>query len=344
MLDLFRLWCGSVIRVFRTRHNLIFENIALRQQLAVLKRKHPRPSLRPLDKLFWVLARRFWSRWKDMLVLVQPETVARWHRVGFKAYWAMLCKARKRVGGGRRISKEVRELIFQMVAENPTWGAPRIHGELLMLGFDVSETTISRWKRRAPRRPEPAQRWLAFLHNHREAIVAMDFFTVPTLTFSVLYCFFIISHDRRRILHYNVTQRPTSTWIAQQLREAFPYDSAPEFLLFDHDAKYGFEVRAAIRSMNITAVRTSIGCPWQNGVAERWVGSCRRELLDHVIALNERHLRRLLSEYISYYHDDRTHLGLGKHTPGRRSPSLPHGLVIARPRLGGLHHRYDRAA
>ena len=247
MLDLFRLWCGAVVRVFRTRHSLILENLALRQQLAVLKRKHPRPSLRPLDKLFWVVACRFWPRWKDMLVLVQPETVARWHRAGFKAYWAMLCKVRKRVGGGRRISKEIRELIFQMVAENPTWGAPRIHGELLMLGFEVSETTISRWMKRAPRRPEPAKRWLAFLRNHREAIAAMDFFTVPTLTFSVLYCFFIISHDRRRILHFNVTRHPTSTWIVQQLREAFPYDAVPKFLVFDHDAKYGFEVPAAIR-------------------------------------------------------------------------------------------------
>ena len=140
--------------------------------------------MRPLDKLFWVLARRFWSRWKEMLVLVQPETVARWHRAGFKAYWAMVCKARKRGGGGRGISKAIRELIFQMVAENPSWGAPRIHGELLMLGFEVSEITVSRWMRPAPRSPESAKRWLASLRNHREAIVAMDFFTVPTLTFT----------------------------------------------------------------------------------------------------------------------------------------------------------------
>ena len=153
----------------------MLENLALRQQLAVLKRKHPRPKLGPLDKLFWLLARRFWSRWKEMLVLVLPETVARWHRAGFKAYWAMLGKVRKRIGGGRRISKEIRELIFRMVAENPTWGAPRIHGELLMLGFEVSETTVSRWMRRALRVPEPAKRWLAFLRNHREAIDAMDF-------------------------------------------------------------------------------------------------------------------------------------------------------------------------
>jgi putative transposase len=279
-----------------------------------------------------------------MLVVVLPETVARWHRAGFKLYWAMLCKVGKPVGGGRRISKEIRQLIFQMVTQNPGWGAPRIHGELLMLGFEVSEATISRWMKRAPKVPDPAKRWLAFLRNHREAIAALDFFTVPTLTFSVLYCFFIIGHDRRRILHCNVTRHPTSAWIAQQLRDAFPFESGPTFLVFDHDAKYGSAVPAGICSMGIRAVRTSIGCPWQNGVAERWVGSCRRELLDHIIAVNERHLKRLLSEYISYYHEDRTHLSLGKHTPGPRNPSSLRGWVIARARLGGLHHRYDRAA
>jgi putative transposase len=180
-----------------------------------------------------------------------------------------------------------------MVAENPTWGAPRIHGELRMLGFEVSERTISRWMRRAPRNPEPAQRWRAFLRNHREAIAAMDFFTVPTLTFNLLYCFFILSHDRRRILHFNVTRHPTSSWIVQQLREAFPYQATPRYLLLDHDQKYGLEVPAAIRSMNMAYVRTSLQSPWQNGIAERWVGSCRRDVLDHVIALNEHYLKRL---------------------------------------------------
>src|ERR1700737_2495033 len=247
-----------------------------------------------------------------MLVLVLPETVARWHRAGFKAYWAMLGKVRKRIGGGRRISKQIRELIFRMVAENPTWGAPRIHGELRMLGFAVSETTVSRWMRRAPRIPEPAKRWLAFLRNHREAIAAMDFFPVPTLTFGVLCCFFVISHDRRRILHFNVTEHPTSLWIVQQLREAFPFEPAPRFL--HRDAKYGLEVPGAVRSMKIRPVRTSFESPWQNAVAERWVESCRRALLDHIVAVNERHLKRLLSEYIRYYHEDRTHLGLGKGT------------------------------
>lgn len=231
-----------------------------------------------------------------------------------------------------------------MVGENPTWGAPRIHGEILMLGFDVSERTISRWMRKVPKNPEPAKRWLAFLRNHREAITAMDFFTVPTITIGLIYCFFVIGHDRRRILHFNVTKHPTSRWIVQQLRQVFPFNAAPRFLIFDRDAKYGLEVPAAIRSMNIGAVQTSYRSPWQNGVAERWVESCRRDLLDHVIAINERHLKRLLSDYVRYYHEDRTHLGLAKQTPGRRLTSLSGGRVISMPRLGGLHHRYDRAA
>jgi transposase InsO family protein len=186
-----------------------------------------------------------------------------------------------------------------MVTDNPTWGAPRIHGELLMLGFLVSERSISRWIKRAPQDPGLARRWHAFVRNHRDAIAAMDFFTDPTATFQLLYCFFIISHERRQILHWNVSRHPTSTWIAQQLREAFPYQSAPRFLLFDHDQKYGLEVPAALASLQITGVQTSIQSPWQNGVAERWVGSCRRDLLDHIIALNERHLKRLLSAYTS---------------------------------------------
>jgi putative transposase len=167
--------------------------------------------------------------------------------------------------------------------------------------------------------------------------------TAP-ITFGLLYCFFVISHDRRRILHFNVTRHPTSAWIVQQLREAFPYQSAPKFLISDRDAKYGLEVPAAVRSMNISTVRTSWRSPWQNGIAERWMGSCRRDLLDHVIALNERHLKRLVAAYLHYYHDDRTHLGLGKETPSRRSHCRPQGHITVQPRLGGLHHRYDRAA
>jgi putative transposase len=337
------LCLGTLVRFLRARRSLLLENLALRQQLAVLKRRHPRPILYLLDKLFWVTVRRFWSGWQQSLIVVPPETVVRWHRAGFRLYWKLIYKVRRPVGR-RSTSKEVRELIFRMVVENPTWGAPRIHGELLMLSFDISERTISRWMKRAPRDPEPARRWLAFLRNHREAIAAMDFFTVPTITFSSLYCFFVISHDRRRILHFNVTKHPTSLWIVQQLREAFPFGSAPRFVIFDRDAKYGLEVSAAVRSLSVSPVHTSLESPWQNGVAERWVGSCRRDLLDHIIAVDERHLKRLPSEYIRYYHEDRTHLGLGKETPDRRTRTIAAGRVLSHVRVGGLHHRYDWAA
>jgi putative transposase len=221
---------GTLVRLFRARRSLLLENLALRQQLAVLRRRHPRPRTGWLDKLFWVAVRRFWAEWKKSLILVTPETVVRWHRVGFRLYWRLISRARTQVGR-RPTSKEVRELIFRMVAENPTWGAPRIHGELLMLGFDLSERTISRWMKRAPRDPEPGKLWGAFLRNHREAIAAMDFFAAPTITFGVLYCFFVISHDRRRILHFNVTKHPTSSWIIQQIREAFPFESGSKVAL-----------------------------------------------------------------------------------------------------------------
>src|ERR1700726_4813289 len=334
---------GPLVRLLRARRSLLLENLALRQQLAVLKRRHPRPRLNLLDKLFWVAVRRFWSGWQQSLIAVTPETVVRWHQAGFRLYWKLISKVRRPVGR-RQTSKEVQELIFRMVVENPTWGAPRIHGELLMLSFEVSERTVSRWMKRAPRDPEPATRWLTFLRNHREAIAAMDFFTVPTITFGVLYCFFVISHDRRLILHFNITKHPTSSWIIQQLREAFPFEASHKYLIFDRDQKFGFEVIAAVKATRIIPKRTSFRSPWQNGIAERWVGSCRRDLLDHIVALNERHLKRFLSEYVRYHHEDRTHLGLEKGTPDGRIRSGASGRVLAQERLRGLPHRYDRAA
>jgi putative transposase len=258
-------------------------------------------------------------------------------------YWRLISRVRRQVGR-KQTPREVRELIFRMVAENPTWGAPRIHGELLMLGFDLSERTISRWMKQAPKDPDRAKHWLAFLRNHREAIAAMDFFTVPTITFGVLYCFFVISHDRRRILHINVTRHPRNAWIIQQLREAFPFEASHKYLIFDRDQKFGFEVIAAVKATRIIPKRTSFRSPWQNGIAERWVGSCRRDLLDHMVALNERHLKRLLSEYVRYHHEDRTHLGLEKGTPEGRIRSVASGRIVSQERIGGLHHRYDRAA
>jgi putative transposase len=343
MLQYLTLCLGMFFRLFRARRALLLENLALRQQLVVLKQLHPKPSLSALDRFFWVAAHRVWSGWKQSLIIVAPETVIRWHRAGFRLYWSLISRVRRQVGR-KMTPKEVCDLIFRMVAENPTWGAPRIHGELLMLGFDVSERTVSRWMKRAPRTPDRARRWLAFLHNHREAIAAMDFFTIPTVTFRVLHCFIIIGHDRRRILHFNVTSHPTTPWIVQQLREAFPFGAAPRYLIFDRDAKYGSGVLSAVRSLQMDPVRTSFRSPWQNGVAERWIESCRHEFLDRVIPLNEQHLRRLLSDYVRYYHQDRTHLGLGKGTPNYRSRTIGSGHIVSQKRFGGLHHRYDRAA
>ena len=201
--------------------------------------------------------------------------------------------------------------------------------------------------RRAPRDPDSVKRWLTFLRNHREAIAAMDFFTVPTLTFGVLYCFFVIGHHRRKILHCNVTRNPSALWVVQQLREAWAYKQPHRFLLFDRDAKFGAEVVSAVRDMGSEPTRTAFRSPWQNGVAERWVGSCRRDLLDHVIILNERHLKRLMSSYLLYYHEDRTHLGLAKDTPASRPTEIRSARetkIQSFPRLGGLHHRYAVAA
>lgn len=285
MISLPRHLIGWIAVVFRSRGDLILENLAHRQQLLALHTKRPRRRVSTMNKLFWIALRRLWSGWKEPLVLVTPRTVVDWHRAGFRLYWKWLSRA-KRLGGRKPTSKEMRALIFRMAAENPTWGAPRIHGELLKLGFDLSEPTVSRWLRRIPRTPDPSQRWLTFLRNHRDAIAAMDFFTVPTITFGVLYCLFVIGHDRRKILRCNVTRNPGALWIVQQMREAWPYASAHRFLLFDHDSKFDSDVVSATKDLGSQPIRTAFRSPWQNGVAERWVGSCRRDLLDHVIVLN----------------------------------------------------------
>jgi putative transposase len=346
MLRLLRLLFVLVARCFHSRRDLLLENLALRQQLGVLKGRHPQIRFAVPDKAFWLALRRFWPDWRRALILVQPEIVVGWHRAGFTLYWKWLSRHRTPVGR-RCVSGELRQLIFRMVAQNRTWGAPRIHGELKMLGFDISERTVLRWMRKAPRNPETAKRWTAFLNNHREAISAMDFFTVPTLTFGVIYCFFVISHERRRILHCSATKHPTSAWVVQQLRETFPYDSIPGYLIFDRGSNFNEEVVGTVKSFGITPKRTSFRSPWQNGIAERWVGNCRRDLLDHVIVLNEPHLKRLMCEYVSYYHDDRTHLSLEKQTPEGRVAATDTDAslgIVAMPRLGGLHHRYELAA
>lgn len=322
----------------KSRRDLIIENLVLRQQLSTLKAARPRPRLTTVDRLFWVMLRRIWSRWASALIILKPETVINWHRAGFKTYWRWKSKTKRR--GRPKITREIRELVHRMGQENPTWGAPRIQAELLKLGFDVSERTISRYLCKRPSERNACQSWKTFLCNHREMIAAMDFFTVPTATFRVLYVFFVIHHDRRRALHFSVSASPDTDFIIQQLREAFPYDSAPRYLILDRDTKFSKKVIGAIDSMGIEAKRIAYKSPWQNGVAERWVGSVRRELLNHVIVLNEAHLRRLLKEYVVYYNEDRTHLSLEKDTPIVRQISpkpCDKAHVISLPRVGGGH-------
>jgi len=332
--------------LLRSRSDLLFENLALRQQVAVLTKQNPRPRIMASERIFWVVLRRFWPRWRHALFIVKPKTVIGWHRAGFRLYWKWISRKHELVGR-KPTPLEIRQLIFRVVAENRTWGAPRIHGELRMLGFEISERTVLRWMRKAPRSPRQAKGWATFLNNHREAIAAMDSFSVPTLAFGVLYCFFVISQSRRRILHFNVTRYPTTAWVAQQLREAFPYDSAPRYLILDREHTFHGEVLETMEGTGVIPVRTAVRSPWQNGVAERFVGNCRRDLLDHVIVLNERHLKRLMTEYVRYYDEDRTHLGLAKQTPGERKANEcldDSCAIVSMPRLGGLHHRYDLAA
>ena len=304
VLETILSFLGAIGVYFRSRSDTALEALALRQQLAVLKRKRPRPKLNFLDRLFWTALRQCWPRWTDVLVLVKPATVIGWHRTGFRLYWRWRSRPR---GGRPKITEEIRVLIRRLAQENQGWGTPKIHGELQKLGFVVSERSVARYLRRIRRRGDPAKRWLTFLQNHREVITAFDFFTVPTVTFQLLYGFFVIEHGRRRILHFNVTRRPTAEWVVQQLREAFPEAGPYRYVILDRDAKFDATVLSFLKATGLKPKRTSIQSPWQNGTAERWVGSCRREILDHVIVVDERHLLRLMRDYVSYHHQDRIH-------------------------------------
>ena len=323
------------------RGELAAENLALRQQLAALQRQSKRPRLRTRDRIFWALLSRIWTHWRSALLIVQPDTVVRWHREGFKLFWRW--KSRTGKVGRPKIDTEIRKLIRRMARENPGWGVPRIQSELALLGLTVSETTVRKYRTR--HRKPPSQTWHTFLDNHARDIVAIDFFTVPTATFRVLFVFVVLRHDRRRVVHFNVTAHPTAQWTAQQIVQAFPCDESPRFLLRDRDSIYGDFFCRRIDHMGIEEVITAPRSPWQNPYVERIIGSIRRECLDHVIVLNERHLRRILSSYFSYYHESRTHLSLHRNSPMPRDVEPPElGKVIAVPQVGGLHHRYCRAA
>lgn len=324
----------------RTRHSLALEVVTLRHQVEVLQRNAKRPRLRPSDRALWAILSRILPDWRRHLKIVQPDTVIRWHRAGWRLYW----RWRSRPGLGRpEVSAEIRALIRQMSRENPLWGAPRIHGELLKLGYDICQTSIAKYMVR--RSGPPAQSWRTFIENHFADIAAIDFFTVHTATFRTLYVFLVFSLERRHIIHVNVTTSPTATWTSLQLTQAFPFESAPRFLIRDRDGIYGSRVIDTLAALDIEQIVTAPRSPWQNGYCERVIGTIRRECLDHVIVLGETHLRRVLKEYLAYYHGSRTHLGLEKDAPVSRPIQSPDvGPVASEPILGGLHHRYFREA
>jgi putative transposase len=322
----------------RGHRELVLENLALRQQLMTVERANSRPRLQARDRLFWIALRRIWTHWRTAVVLVRPET---WHRTWLRRRWT--CRSRPRANGRPPVTRETRALVREMATANPLWGAPRIHGELRTLGIDVSERTVSRLLK--PLTRPPSQTWRTFLTNHLASAASMDFFTVSTLTGRVLFAVVVLSHYRRRILHFNTTAHPTAEWAAQQVVEAFPDDTAPRWLHRDRDRIYGIAFRRRLAGMGIAEVLSAPARPWQNPYVERVIGSIRRDCLDHVIVLNESHLRRVLTSYLRYYHHSRTHLGLEKDTPDRRPiAETSVGHIVATPEVGGLHHRYERRA
>jgi len=329
----------SLISLFWTRRDLAFENLLLRQQLAVMKQEGLRPRLPDADRRFWVFASRIWPKGQDALHIVRPDTVVRWQRDRFRRHWARKSRCR----GRPRIEPSVRALIRRMCRANSLWGAPRIHGELSKLGVNVSEATVSKYMIR-DKRP-PSQTWRSFLENHAKDIIAVDFLTVPTATFRVLFVLVILSHDRRKILHTNTAEHPTAIWTARQLLEAIGTDDLPTYLLHDRDAIFGAVFKCQAASAGLREVITAPRSPWQNPYVEGVIGSMRRECLDHTIILGERHLRRVVGNYVRYYNKARTHLSLEKDAPATRAVHPPElGSIVSKDHCGGLHHEYLRAA
>src|SRR5437773_550593 len=334
LLRLLPLLCGA-------RRHVGLEYRALRHQLAVYQQAVTRPKMRRSARRFWVALSRVWAGSRQALLIVSPSTVLRWQRRRFCEHWTKLCA--RPIAGRPPVNAEIKALVTRMAAANPLWGAPRIHGELLRLGIDVSERTVSRLMPK--RRPLPSQTWRTFLANHVRDLVSLDFFTVPTARLRVLFVLVVLAHYRRRVVHFNVTEHPTAHWTAQQIVEAFPDDSAPSYLLRDRDQVYGEQFRHRVKGMRIEEVLTAPHSPWQNPFAERLIGSIRRECLNHVLVLGESHLRRTLARYFSYYHRARTHLALDKDAPDVRPVELPEvGRIVQIPEVGGLHHRYVRQA
>ncbi len=342
MVDVLIVLLSGVRDLFRRCQDLEAEVLALRHQILVLQRQldRRRVQLRPADRCYWRALSRLWPRWREALVVVKPETVIAWHRRGFRWYWRW--KSRARSVGRPGIRRDVIDLIKSMHKANPTWGAPRIHGELLKLGIDVAESTVSKHLP-APSRPAPSQGWRTFLHNHFSEMIAVDFAVAPTVKGHLLFVFIVLSLVRRRVLHVNVTAHPTASWTAQQVVEAVPWSTTDRYVVRDRDGIYGAAFRERVGGLGLGEVAIAARSPWQNGYAERFIGSLRQECLDHVIALDERHLLRIVRSDVAYYNRTRTHLSLGKDPPESRPvQGADAGRVVALPEVGGLHHRYER--
>ena len=322
---------------FKSKRRLAAENAALRQQLTVLRRQVlGRVRLTNNDRLFFVQLYRWFPSVLRVMTVIHPETLVRWHRAGFRCYWRWKSRA---VGGRPQIEADLRVLIRRMSVENPLWGAPRIHGELLKLGFQVAQSTVAKYM--VKRHGAPSQGWRTFLRNHAPDIAAMDLFVVPSIGFNLLYTLIIVRLDRRHLIWVNVTTNPTADWIARQLSEAFPWNEAPQYVIRDRDCIYGTVVTRRLRAMGIRDKPIAAASPWQNGFAERLIGSIRRECVDHFVVWGETHLRRILRTYARYYNDIRTHWSLDKDAPAFRRIQRT-GIINSHSVLGGLHHHYVR--
>ena len=338
MLDVCRLVFGAIVDLFRPRAALEAEILVLRQQIVVLRRGKPsRMPFLAVDRMVLSWLCHLCPKARDALAIVRPDTVVRWHRAGFRCYWRWKSRPRR---GRPDMPAEIRQLIRQMSIANPLWGAPRIHGELLKLGIDIGQTSVAKYMARWGRAP-PSQGWKTFLRNHADGIVAMDLFVVPTVSFRLLYGLLIMRHGRRQLMWLGVTAHPTAEWIANQLTAACAWEQMPCDLIHDRDACYGNIFVRRVRSLGIRDRPTSPRSPWQNGYAERLIGSIRRECLDHIVVTGEQHLRHILKCYMDYYNAVRTHLSLGKDAPNRRAIQRS-GRIEVRPMLGGLHHQYVR--
>ena len=332
---------ASIGTWFHSRVSMQIEIVALRHQIAVYKHTITGPHLRTSDRVFWAWLSRLWPSWQDALAFVQPRTVIAWQKKRFRDHWRRLSQQGQ--PGRSVIATEVRELIRDMWRSNPTWGSPRIVGELHTLGIHVAKSTVEKYRPKGHKPSSP--HWRAFLTNHVKDIVACDFFTVPTVRLQVLFVFIVLAHERRRIVHFHITEHPTAQWTARQIVEALPWDTALRYVLQDRDSIYGTAFQQRVEHLGMEEVKIAPHSPWQNPYAERVIGSIRRECLNEVMVLNERYLRRVLQSYMDYYHHWRTHRSFAMDVPEPRAIQRPAvGSVRKLPEVGGLHHHYERIA